>query len=496
MFQHLPVPLYTAQQVRELDRIAIQDWGIPGIKLMKRAGYAVFQQLISRWPGVPITVFCGAGNNGGDGYIVAALAAESRLSVSVVQVASADKLSGDARQAYEYAKQAGVVMRPFSECSNLDAGVVVDALLGTGLNGQVREPYAQAIRLINRSGLPVVAVDIPSGLSCDTGVPADPTVSAELTVTFIGLKQGLFTGEGRVFAGELVFSDLRVPQTLYQQLQPSGMRLELDELLVALPERRRDAHKGDFGHVLVVGGELGFGGAVAMAAEAALRTGAGLVTVATRPEHVSTLLSRRPELMVRGLTSGRQLQPLLNSATVLVIGPGLGQTPWSEQLLQQALATGLPTVLDADGLNLLNNERLNITPADNWVMTPHPGEAARLLGITTSEVQRDRFAAVRALHQKFHCPVLLKGAGSLVCTADDQPIIVCCGGNPGMASGGMGDVLSGIIGGLLAQGIPGEEALPLAVGLHAEAADRASVDGERGLLATDLFGPLRRLVNP
>ncbi|WP_461480513.1 NAD(P)H-hydrate dehydratase [Porticoccus sp.] len=496
MFQHLPIPLYTAQQVRELDRLAIQDWGVPGIKLMKRAGYAVFQQLVSRWPGAPITVFCGAGNNGGDGYIVAALAAESRLPVTVVQVAPVGKLRGDARLAYDYARQAGVDMVPFNDCLTLDSGVVVDALLGTGLSGPLREPFAQAVRLINCAGLPVVAVDIPSGLCSDTGMPADPTVSAELTVTFIGLKQGLFTGEGRVHAGELVFSDLRVPAAIYRQILPSGVRLDLEELLMALPPRRRDAHKGHFGHVLVVGGDLGFGGAAAMAGEAALRTGAGLVTVATRPEHVGALLSRRPELMVRGITSGQQLQPLLKAVSVLVVGPGLGQSPWSEQLMQQALAAGLPTVLDADGLNLLNNSRSAALPSGNWLMTPHPGEAARLLGVTVADIQRDRFAAVRALQQKFQCPVLLKGAGTLVCTADDRPVRVCCGGNPGMASGGMGDVLSGIVGGLLAQGVPAAEALPLGVGLHAEAADRAAVDGERGLLATDLFGPLRRLVNP
>ncbi|MEZ5529619.1 MAG: NAD(P)H-hydrate dehydratase [Porticoccaceae bacterium] len=496
MLHHLPIPLYTAQQVRELDRIAIQDWGIPGIKLMKRAGYAVFQQLISRWPGAPITVFCGAGNNGGDGYIVAALAAEGRLPVRVIQVAPADNLSGDARLAYEYAVQAGVTMAPFTDCMNLQTGVLVDALLGTGMSGPVREPFAQAIRLINHSGLPVVAVDIPSGLSSDTGMAANPTVMAEVTVSFIGLKQGLLTGEGRVYSGELVFSDLRLPEGIYHQLQPSGLRLELDDYLGLLPERRRDAHKGHFGHVLVIGGDLGYGGAVAMAGEAALRSGAGLVSVATRPEHVTALLSRRPELMVRGVTSGQQLRTLLEGASVLVVGPGLGKSPWSEQLLQQALAAGKPTVLDADGLNLLADSRLNSIPSDNWVLTPHPGEAARLLGTTVAAVQSDRFAAVRALHQKFKCPVLLKGAGSLICSADELPVTVCCGGNPGMASGGMGDVLSGMIGGLLAQGLPADQALALGVGLHAEAADRAAVDGERGLLATDLFGPLRRLVNP
>jgi len=496
MLHQLPISLYTAQQVRELDRIAIQDCGIPGIKLMKRAGYAVFQQLISRWPGAPITVFCGAGNNGGDGYIVAALAAESCLPVEVVQVAPADKLSGDARKAYDYAVQAGVDMRPFTDCLELQSGVLVDAMLGTGLSGAVREPFAQAIRLMNHSGLPVVAVDTPSGLSSDIGVAGDPCVTAAVTVTFIGLKQGLFTGEGPEYTGELLFSDLRVPDVVYHQVVPAARRLDLNDLLSWLPRRRRDAHKGHFGHVLVVGGELGFGGAVAMAGEAALRSGAGLVSVATRPEHVTALLARCPELMVNGVTSGQQISSLLDRASVLVVGPGLGRTPWSEQLLRAALAADKPTVLDADGLNLVAEGGFSVGDSRRWVMTPHPGEAARLLGTTAADVQGDRFAAVRELQHRYGCPVLLKGAGSLVCTAAPEPVIACCGGNPGMASGGMGDVLSGIAGALLAQGIPPDRALPLAVGLHGEAADRAAVDGERGLRATDLLGPLRRLVNP
>ncbi|TNF01519.1 MAG: NAD(P)H-hydrate dehydratase [Gammaproteobacteria bacterium] len=496
MSHHLPVPLYTAHQVRELDRIAIQDCGIPGIKLMKRAGYAVFQQLISRWPGAPVTVLCGAGNNGGDGYIVAALAAESCLSVEVIQLAPAEKLRGDALLAYNYALQAGVSIKRFSDGMGLTTGVVVDALLGTGLTGPVREPFAQAISLINDSGLPVVSVDIPSGLCSDTGTAAGPVVEADVTVTFIGLKQGLFTGAGPQHTGELLFDNLRVPEVVYHQIQPECERLVLDELLPLLPKRRRDAHKGDFGHVLVVGGELGFGGAVAMAAEAALRTGAGLVSVATRPEHVSALLSRCPELMVNAVSSGQALLPLLERASVVVVGPGLGKTPWSEQLLRQVLMMGKPTVVDADGLNLLAAQPSKTPDSQHWILTPHPGEAARLLGKTVTEVQSDRFSAVRELWKKYQCPVLLKGAGSLICHSNKLPVAVCSGGNPGMASGGMGDVLSGITGALLAQGIDPGQALSLAVGLHAEAADRAAVDGERGMVATDLLGPLRRLVNP
>jgi len=290
----LPVALYTAQQVRELDRIAIQDRGIPGIKLMKAAGRTVFDEIDHRWPGAPITVFCGAGNNGGDGYIVAALALENRVPVELIQVAPPEKLSGDGRTAYEYAQSVGVPMVPFSDCLDLQVGVIVDALLGTGLSGEVREPFAQAIRLINHSGLPVVAVDMPSGLSSDTGAAAEPTVDAEVTVTFIGLKQGLYTGRGPALCGDIIYNSLSVPSDIFDHVQPTATQLQLGELMMSFPPRHRDAHKGDFGHVMVIGGDTGLGGAAAMAAEAALRTGAGLVSVATRPEHVSAILARRP----------------------------------------------------------------------------------------------------------------------------------------------------------------------------------------------------------
>ena len=514
MQKSLPTALYTAEQVRELDRIAIQERAIPGIKLMKRAGRAVFHEINQRWPGAPVTIFCGAGNNGGDGYIVAALAAERQLPVQLIQLALPDKLTGDARTAYEYALSVGVPMTPFTDCLELQVGVIVDAMLGTGLvtelGSQVREPYAQAIRLINRSGLPVVAADVPSGLCSNTGAVAGVAVEASLTVTFIGLKQGLFTAKGPALSGEIVYCDLSVPSDVFDGVQPSAIRLQREDLAENLPARHRDAHKGDFGHVMVIGGDLGFGGAVAMAGEAALRVGAGLVSVITRPEHVTAMLTRRPELMVKGVSSGQELASLLDGGgsmpTVLVIGPGLGRTPWSEQMLQQVLASELPMVLDADALNILSQGRLVAPPnRTKWIITPHPGEAARLLGMTTPEVQADRFTAVRLLQKKFNCSALLKGAGSLVCSpidsattdkrAADSVIGLCDAGSPGMATAGMGDVLSGIVGGLLAQGLSSEIALSLGVCLHAEAGEMAAAGDERGVLATDLFQPLRKLIN-
>ncbi len=492
----LPRNLYTAEQTRALDRTAIEDCGIAGIRLMKTAGRAVFEEIARHWPGAPLIVFCGAGNNGGDGYIVAALAAQRGLPVQLIQVASAEKLKGDARLAYQFAVDAGVAMKPFAECVDLNAGVIVDAILGTGFSGSLREPAAQAIRLINQSGLPVIAVDIPSGLSSDSGA-AEMAVKADLTCTFIGVKQGLLTGRGPAVCGEIIYSDLGVPEAIFGRQQASAEILDQNELMGSFPAREKDAHKGNFGHLMVIGGDSGFGGAAALAAEAALRTGAGLVSVATRPEHVSALLARLPEVMAKGVVSGQELEPLLSAPNLLVVGPGLGQSPWSEQMLQKALASGLPMVLDADALNLLAKGRIGQgVDLQTCVLTPHPGEAARLLEVSTAEVQSDRFRAVRALQEKFGCPVGLKGAGSLVCAKQGEPVGVCPAGNPGMASGGMGDVLSGVVGSLMAQGLQNALALKLAVCLHATAADiAAEKSGERGLIATDLMLPLQKLVN-
>ncbi len=498
-----PDGLYTAEQVRALDRCAIEVHNIPGITLMKRAGLFALDTLLARWPQPAlITVFCGGGNNGGDGYIVAGAAALRGLPVRVLSLGEADKLSADGQRARAFAQAQGVDITPFSDSMALTQGVLVDALLGIGVAGEVRDATRAAIHAINGSGLPTLALDIPSGLCGDTGSELGAAVHAQVTTCFIGLKRGLYTGRGPALCGDLVFSDLGVPEAVYNAVHAGTVRLVLPRVRRVLPRRQRDAHKGHFGHVLVIGGDNGYGGAVAMAAEAALRVGAGLVSVATRPQHVPALLARRPELMVNGVTSGQELEPLLSGPTHLVIGPGLGRSPWSEQMVQQALNSGLPMVVDADALNILAAGPLGRggTNARDWVLTPHPGEAARLLDIATARVQRDRFAAAQNLWQRYPGTVLLKGAGTLLChgeTSGAQPLFeLCTQGNPGMASGGMGDVLSGVIGGLMAQGLTPADAARLGACVHGAAADRAAaVGGERGLLATDLMAHLRRLVN-
>jgi NAD(P)H-hydrate epimerase len=487
-------PLYTAKQTRALDKCAIDGHGVPGITLMARAARAVFDSLLDSWPEPEcVQVLCGTGNNGGDGFLVAALAHNRGIPATVYQIGDPDKIGGDALLAREQAIADGVDIRSFDKTALRGEGVIVDAMLGTGLGGDVRGDCREAIEAINESGNPVLAVDIPSGLCSDTGRVLGLATRADLTVTFIGLKRGLFTLSGADYTGAVLFSDLAVPLEIYNEVESDCARLELEPLLDALPARPATAHKGMYGNVLIVGGDHGMAGAAAMAAEAALRCGSGLVRVATRPEHVGPLVARTPEVMPRGVESGQDFGPLLEAAEILVVGPGLGQSPWSEHLLQVAAASGKPMVLDADGLNLLAGGRvIKEDCRDNWVLTPHPGEAARLLDCTTAEVQADRFAAAAALQARYGGVVVLKGNGSLI--AGEDGILLSDYGNPGMASGGMGDVLSGVIGSLLGQRLPALEATALAVCLHGAAADLAAEEGQRGLAATDLIPHMRALL--
>lgn len=494
----LPATLYTAQQTRALDRAAINA-GTPGFKLMQRAGHAAFDQLRQYWPTVrKLTLLCGAGNNGGDGFVVAVLARQQGLDVQVLCIgdeAFGSKLQGEALEAWRWLQSEQIDVASYQSGMPFTGELVVDAMLGTGVQGEVRGHYRQAIEQVNRSTLPVLALDIPSGLCSDTGAVLGCAVNAAITLTFIGVKRGLLTNEGPEHCGLLVFDDLRIDETVYETVPVAGFITGRDDLLSLLPPRSRSAHKGSCGHVLVVGGDEGMGGAAIMAAQAAGRSGAGLVSIATRQSHVVPALTRYPEAMARAVRNGAELESMIERADVLVIGPGLGQRAWGEQLLMAALRSDKPLVLDADALNLLvSKELFGRIDGRRWIITPHPGEAARILGITVADVQQDRFAAVERLQGLFGGVALLKGPGSL--SYDGDVLHLNPTGNPGMASGGMGDVLSGVIGALRAQGLAPVDAARLGGWIHGAAADRsAEIDGPRGMQATDLLAQLRHMVN-
>jgi ADP-dependent NAD(P)H-hydrate dehydratase / NAD(P)H-hydrate epimerase len=493
--EDLPQHVYSAAEVRSLDRLAVSSGGIASYELMCRAGAAALSALRARWPNArSLAVACGAGNNAGDGFVVARLAAAAGLAVRALALVPADKLKGDAGRAAADCAAAGVAFERFSAEAVQTADVIVDALLGTGVDRAVTGEFRAAIEAMNSANAPVLALDVPSGLDADTGWPRGAAVRATVTVTFVGLKQGLFLGAAIDYVGELVFAGLEIPAELAGGLRPMLERLSVTDLARLLPRRPRSAHKGANGRLLVVGGGPGMAGAIRLAAEAALRVGAGLVYVATHPANVTAVLAGRPEIICRGVEKASELDDLIGAADAAALGPGLGQTPWAQGLYQHLMKSPLPLVVDADGLNLL---ALRPEARGRWALTPHPGEAARLLGSDAAAVQRDRLAAVRELARRFAAVAVLKGAHSLVATPDaDAPPRVCDRGNPGMATAGMGDVLTGVIGSLLAQTRDLTASVQAGVLLHALAGDAAAVGGERGTLAGDLLAQLRRWANP
>jgi ADP-dependent NAD(P)H-hydrate dehydratase / NAD(P)H-hydrate epimerase len=486
------LPLYTATQVRELDRTAIEVAGIPGYTLMSRAGAAAWEALRGAWPEARrIVVVCGTGNNGGDGYVLARHALEAHCDVLVMQLGDAGRIGGDARTAREAYLTAGGAVSAADPALLQDAGVIVDALLGTGLERPLEGEWLAMVEALNRAAAPVLAIDIPSGLHADSGAVLGAAVKACRTMTFIGRKQGLYTGQAAEFTGAVMFSDLGVPAGICQSIPAPARLVTAPPLGKLAAPRPRAAHKGAHGHVLVIGGDHGMNGAVRLAGEAALRVGAGLVSLATRAEHAAVIAAACPELMSHGVGTARELFPLLARATVVVVGPGLGRSSWARSLFAVALDSSRPLLVDADALNLLSRDPLQ---RDHWVLTPHPGEAGRLLQQDTTAVQQDRYAAVRALGDAYGGVVVLKGAGTLVYRAG-APVEVCPAGNPGMATGGMGDVLSGVIAGLIAQGLDLPQAATAGVCLHAQAGDRAAAQGERGMTARDVIGALRAVIN-
>jgi NAD(P)H-hydrate epimerase len=483
---------YTVEQAREIDRLASASFEIPSHELMERAGRAAFRLVCERWPlAQQIIVACGAGNNGGDGYVLARLLLEARREVHLLTPGGVLPSTGDALRMYEAFCLAGGRVAAYVDPLPA-ANLIVDALLGIGLKRPPEGAFRELIEALNAHGAPILALDVPSGLDADTGAAPGAAIRADCTLSFIVCKQGLLTGRAPALVGTLLVDDLGLPAVLLACVPPAAEVIDGGRLPEWLPARARDAHKGDHGHVLVVGGEEGYGGAVRLAAEAAARVGAGLVSVATRALHVAPILAARPELMVRAVAGPGDLDVLLEKAKVVVIGPGLGRSTWSEVLLAHVTESGKPTVIDADALNWLADSAC-VLP-EQVVLTPHPGEAARLLEIPTPQVQANRFAAVRRLAEAFGATAVLKGAGTLV--ADARGLAICPVATPALATGGTGDVLAGAIGGLIAQGLAPGIAARAAVVLHALAGLAVAADGERGALAGDLLLPLRKLANP
>jgi ADP-dependent NAD(P)H-hydrate dehydratase / NAD(P)H-hydrate epimerase len=497
----LPTTIHSAAQVRELDRFAIEQLGIPGYTLMTRAGRAAFECLRAYWPQAQrILVVCGSGNNAGDGYVLARLARAAGLQVDTISLSETSKLMGDALTAFrEFSAQGGVV-ESFDDQKLQQADVIVDAILGTGLTKPAETAATRSldtrlvscVAAINHVAKPVLALDIPTGLNADTGQVMGAAIHATHTITFVGLKMGFYLGEGPNYVGAIHFDGLGIPAGNLDESPCIARRLNRKVIESVLPPRSRLAHKGSNGRVLLVGGGRGMAGAVRLAGEAALRVGAGLVTVATRPENIAPIASACPELIVRSAENAADLQSLIAQADLIAIGPGLGKEEWSRVMYAMVLSSDKPLIVDADALNLLAMQR---QARGNWVLTPHPGEASRLVSSDIAAIQADRLSVVREMAKRYNAIVVLKGAGSLV-ARENEPTQVCDCGNPGMATAGMGDVLTGVIVGLAAQTKDLWSATCAGVLIHSMAGDAAAqAGGERGLLASDLFPYLRHAVN-
>lgn len=473
--------LYTGKVAAEIDRIAINNYRYQGYELMKQAGRLAFDHLQATLSSLDrtakILVLCGSGNNGGDGYVLGRCALQAGWSVSLS--ATNMPTSEESKQAKDQFLKEGGVVQDYS-ASNVtgEYDAVVDALLGIGLRSAPKGEVGEAIELANSLNGFKLALDVPSGVDADTGGAFKPCFSADLTVTFIANKIGLNTGPALNYVGELRLEGLGVVNEVFSEVKPLARLISKPRL----PQRQRNSHKGNYGHVVIAGADTGMLGAVLLAGEAALRAGGGKVTVLSTPGHLDQPALYRPELM--SATFIDVIPDALKKVNAVAIGPGLGTGDWGLSLLNEVLALNVATVIDADALTLLAANKQQL-PA-NCVLTPHPGEAARLLAAASQDIQADRATAAVKIAQQYGAVCVLKGAGTLVATPAGQ-LYLCGQGNPAMATAGMGDVLTGMIGALLGQGYHPHNAACTAVSWHAATADRLVYEQQRySLVASEV----------
>ncbi|HEX6175229.1 MAG TPA: NAD(P)H-hydrate dehydratase [Candidatus Binatia bacterium] len=504
--------LVTAEQMREMDRLTIQKYGTPSLTLMERAGTGVVTAMLERFAepaSKGVLVVAGKGNNGGDGFVVARLLREQGVGCEVALLAKPDEISSDAAHNLEaYSRAGGKVVDIAADRLALLAdsiagkGLLVDAILGTGTKSEIRGIYADAIRAMNQSGLPIVAVDIPSGLDADKGTPLGVCIQAAMTIALGYPKLGQVIHPGVEYVGHLVVADIGIEPAAVSEVAPSGQLLTLEQVRPLVPVRKPDSHKGTYGHVLVIAGSRGKTGAAILASRACMRAGAGLTTLAAPRSLNNIFAGAMIEVMTEPLreTTDEEIEcltddewrGLLERKTVALFGPGIGVTDCTRNNLRWLLRhLDVPWVIDADGLNnlALDIERLRKARTAP-ILTPHPGEMARLTGKDVRELNKDRIGVARAFATEHQCYVVLKGARTVLATPAGK-IFINPTGNPGMASGGMGDVLAGILAALLGQGLSPEAAMKLAVYLHGFVADRISAErGMLGMIASDIIDGL------
>jgi NAD(P)H-hydrate epimerase len=504
--------IVTAKEMREMDRLTIEKHGVPSLALMERAGEAIAEALIKRFGKEAkggVLVVCGKGNNGGDGLVAARRLKKKSIPCEVVLLARKEELSPDAAENLRaYFRTKGTVFEAGNDSLALlgqrlkGKKLVVDAILGTGLKEEVRGIYAEAIARLNDSGLPVVAADVPSGLDSDRGLPLGDAIKAEMTVALGFAKLGEVSYPGVSYVGELVVADIGIHPGAVEEVRPRAELLEDEKVGRLVPDREPDSHKGSYGHLLAVAGSRGKTGAATLACRAAMRAGAGLVTLAAARSLNDIFAASLIEVMTEplrdnadeeiGILGDHEWRRILEKKSAVLFGPGVGVNDSTRSALWWLLKNlEKPLVIDADGLSLMAGDVDRLSGAKRApVLTPHPGEMARLLGEDTSKVNRDRVETARAFAERRRCYLVLKGARTVIATPAGR-VFINPTGNAGMASGGMGDVLAGILGALLAQGIAVEDALKLGVFVHGFAGDRVAADkGQIGLIASDVIEAL------
>jgi NAD(P)H-hydrate epimerase len=499
----------TAQQMREMDRLTIHEHRVPSLTLMERAGARITEAILENFPAAAkkgVLIVAGKGNNSGDGFVVARLLKKRRIPCEAVLLAPRAELTPDAAhncRAFESLKGKVAEVQSGGLAVLTDKlagkGLLIDAILGTGIKSEVGGLYAEAISLMNASGVPILAVDIPSGLDSDRGTPFGVAIQAEMTVALGFAKIGEVIHPGIDFAGALVVADIGIDPAAVAEVAPDVEILTREEAGWLVPRRQADTHKGTYGHLLVLAGSRGKTGAAVLACRAALRSGAGLVTLAAPRSLNSVFATLLVEAMTEplgddGAEQLEELTPqewsrLLERKNALVFGPGVGVGDGARNTLRWLLRhLDMAWVIDADGLNnlALDVERLKSAKTPP-IITPHPGEMARLTGQTTAAVNQDRIGIAREFATRHRCYLILKGARSVMATPDGK-ILINSTGNPGMASGGMGDALAGILGAFLAQGLEPLDAMKLGVFAHGFVGDRvAQKKGEIGLIASDII---------
>jgi hydroxyethylthiazole kinase-like uncharacterized protein yjeF len=505
--------LVAANEMQKMDRLTIESFGLPGRILMENAGRGAthfFLEQFKEAENKKIGVVAGRGNNGGDGFVIARYLAQKGISVTVYLLSKPSKVSGDAAVNLKLLSPLNVPVIEMPDAESFSAhetamrheAIWIDAILGTGLRSDVKGFFKDVIKFINQSNKPVFAVDIPSGLDSDTGQPCGTCVRADATATFAFAKTGHFLLPGADYTGNLKIIDIGVPPYIADDVGPKQYLLTPILIRDVFYPRPSDAHKGHTGHLLVVAGSTGKTGAAAMTTTSAMRAGAGLVTLGIPASLnpilealvVETMTEPLPETVkgILGETSFDRIADLLSDKKCLAIGPGIGTAPETQMLFFRLLQENTkPVVIDADGLNQLAGHTEILKDLNSpVVLTPHPGEMARLIGTTAADIQKDRIKCARDFSEKFNVHVVLKGARTVVAHPDGR-VFINPTGNPGMASGGMGDVLTGIIAGLMAQGHSPELAAHAGVYLHGAAADSlAKNKGPFGYLATDVMNTL------